>query len=227
MPQTRRAALHQSRTRSIGRDVPKAALAVASVANDHDAASLSLGTVGTRQGDRDTLVRKRPSKATPLVLVSAAGPCGSWRSRSLSHKDDVCWVVAPSLMPTKAGDRVTTDRRDARPLARRMRSGALPPVSVPAVEEEASRDRRRARAETRRDLQAATRRLTACVLRRDLRSPGRAPWRPAPLRWRREGVCPPPAPPMVLPADVQTVTAQPERLGRLALERPAQGHTWR
>jgi transposase len=49
----------------------------------------------------------------------------------LSKKGYDCWVVAPSLIPKKSGDRVKTDRRDAMQLARLMRSGALPPVYVP------------------------------------------------------------------------------------------------
>jgi transposase len=72
-------------------------------------------------------------------------------------------------MPKKPGDRVTTDRRDARQLARLMRSGDLTPVSVPAVDDEAIRDLRRAWEETLRDLQAAKWRRTAFVLRHDIR----------------------------------------------------------
>src|SRR5206468_10998551 len=53
--------------------------------------------------------------------------------RYRTKKGYPCWVVAPSLMPKKAGDRVKTDRRDAMPRARRMRSGDLTPVYVPAV----------------------------------------------------------------------------------------------
>jgi transposase len=65
------------------------------------------------------------------------------------------WVVAPAFIPKKAGDRVTTDRRDARQLARRMRSGDLTPVDVPQVDDEASRELRRAREARLRDLKAA------------------------------------------------------------------------
>ena len=115
---TRRAALHQSRTLSVGLDVHQASIAVAYVAKDPDAAVLSLGTCGTRHCDIDTLRRQRPSKATPLGFVDAAGPGGAWRSRSLPHTDDGGGVVAPSLMPHKAGDRVHTDRRDARQIRR-------------------------------------------------------------------------------------------------------------
>jgi hypothetical protein len=120
--------MHQSRTLDVGMDGHTESIAVASVAKEHDAEVLSLGTLGTRQCDLDPLMRQRPAKATPLVFVSAAGPCGSWLSRYRAQKDDGCWVVAPSCMPNKAGDRVTTDRRDARPLARLMRAGDLPPV---------------------------------------------------------------------------------------------------
>jgi transposase len=123
--------MQQSRTLSVGMDGHKDAIAVAYVTQDHGAEGLSLGTIGTRQCDLDQFLRKRPSKATPLVLVYAAGPCGSWRYRSLTKRDDDCWVVAPSLLPNKAGDRVKTDRRDAWPLTRLARSGDLTAVSVP------------------------------------------------------------------------------------------------
>ena len=104
----------------------------------------------------------------PLVFVDAAGPCDSWLSRSLTNKGDGCGVVAPSLMPHRAGDRVTTDRRDARQLARLIRSGDLTPVYVPAVDDEAIRDLSRAREETLRDLKAAKLRLKAFFLRHDI-----------------------------------------------------------
>jgi transposase len=99
-----------------------------------------LGTIGTRQCDIDTLVRQLTSKATQLVFVYEAGACGDWLSRYLTKTHLLCWVVAPSLVPKKAGDRVKTARRDATQLARLMRSGDLTPVYVPAVEDEAIRD---------------------------------------------------------------------------------------
>jgi transposase len=183
MPHTRRSALSQSRTLSVGMDVHKESMAVADVAQAHGAEVVSLGTIGTRQCAIDQLLRQLRSKSTPLVCVYAAGPCGSWLYRSLMKQGDVCWVVAPSLMPKKAGDRVTTDRRDARQLARRMRSGDLTPVYVPAVDDAAIRDLSRAREETLRDLQAAKLWRKAFVLRHDIRSTGRANWSPAHLRW--------------------------------------------
>lgn len=161
--------MSQSRTLCIGMDVHKDAIAVAYVAQDHGAEVASLGTIGTRQCDIDQLIRTRQSQAQHLLFVYEAGPCGSWLSRYLQKKDYACWVVAPSLMPTKAGDRVKTDRRDAVQRARLARSGDLTPVYVPKVDDEAIRDRTRAREETISDLKDATFRLKAFVLRQEIR----------------------------------------------------------
>jgi transposase len=150
-------------------DVHKESIAVASVAQEHAAEVLYLGTIGTRQCDIDQLVRKLQARAKPLVFVYEAGPCGYWLYRYLANKGHGCWVVAPSLIPNKAGDRVNTDRRDAVQLARLRRSGDLTPVYVPQVEDEAIRDLTRARADPIGDLKAATFRLTAFLLRHAIR----------------------------------------------------------
>lgn len=131
-------------TRDGGLDVHQASLAVADASEARDAAVVFWGRIGTRPRAIDTRLRTRPSNATPLVFVDAAGPCGSWRSRSLSRTPLRCWVVAPALVPTKAGDGVKTDRRDATPLARLRRAGDVTPVDVPTVEDAAVRDLARA-----------------------------------------------------------------------------------
>jgi transposase len=184
--------MSQSSTLFIGIDVHKDSMAVAYVAQDHGAEVTYLGTIGTRQGDIDPLIRKMPSKATHLIFVYEAGPCGSWLYHYLTQTGDDCWVVAPSLIPKKPGDRVNTDRRDAVPLARLARSGDLTAVDVPKGEDEAMRALTRAREDPIRDLQSATFRLKAFVLRHDIRSTGRATWGPAHLRWLSEVVCPTP-----------------------------------
>jgi len=219
--------MSQSSTLYVGMDVHKESIAVAYVAQAHGAEVISLGTVGTRQCAIDKLLRHLQSKSPQLVFVYEAGPCGYWLSRYLMNKGDVCWVVAPSLMPKKPGDRVKTDRRDARQLARLMRSGDLTPVYVPAVDDEAIRDLSRAREDTLRDLKAAKLRLKAFVRRHDIRSTGRANWSPAHLRWLSEVVCPTPAQHIVFQEYVQTVTEQTERLQRLEHELHEQVKTWR
>jgi transposase len=217
----------QSSTLYVGMDVHKESLTVAYVAQDYGAEVVSLGTIGTRQCDIDKLLRQLRSKSTQLVFVYEAGPCGYWRYRYLRKKGYVCWVVPPSLIPKKAGDRVKTDRRDAMPLARLMRSGDLTPVYVPAVDDEAIRDLSRAREDTLRDLKAAKWRLKAFLLRHDIRYTGRANWSPAHLRWLSAVVCPTPAQQIVFQEYVQTVTEQTERLGRLEYELHEQVQTWR
>ena len=67
-------------------DVHKESIAVAYIAQTHGAEVTSLSALGTRQCDIDQLIRKMQSKATPLLFVYEAGPCGYWLSRSLTKK---------------------------------------------------------------------------------------------------------------------------------------------
>lgn len=217
----------QSSTLYIGLDVHKESIAVAYAAKDYGADVVYLGSIGTRQCDIDKLVRQLQSKAKRLVFVYEAGPCGYWLYRYLTKKGYDCWVVAPSLIPKKAGDRVKTDRRDALQLARLMRSGDLTPVYVPKVEDEAIRDLCRAREDVLRDLKAAKLRLKAFLLRHDIRYTGQATWNPAHLRWLSAVVCPTPAQQIVFQEYVRAVNEQTERLQRLEQELHEQVKSWR
>jgi transposase len=153
--------MRQPSTLDLGWDGHNDSMAVASVAQEHGAEVISRGAIGTRQWDIDQRIRKMPSKAPHLILISEAGPCGSWLSRYVTKQGDDGWVVAPSLIPQQASDRVTTDRRDARPRARLARSGELTGVYVPNMDDAALRDRTRAREETLSHLQDATCRRNA------------------------------------------------------------------
>jgi transposase len=202
----------------VGLDVHKESIVVAYVAEEREAEVVSLGTSGTRQGDIDKLIRKLQAKGKKLHFVYEAGPCGYWLYRYLTKKNLKCWVVAPSCIPKKAGDRVKTDRRDAVQLARLLRSGDLTPVSMPSVEDEAIRDLVRAREDVLQDLKATKVRLKAFLLRQDIRYEGRANWGPAHLRWLAEVVCPTPAQQIVFQEYVRAVSEQTERLQRLEAE---------
>jgi transposase len=219
--------MHQSRTLYVGMDVHQESIAVASGANEHHAEVVSLGTIGTRQWDIDHLIRRLPSQSPHLAFVYEAGPCGYWLYRYLTHNGHVCWVVAPSLIPNKPGDRVKTNRRDAIKLARLMRSGDLTPVYVPTGEDEAIRDLCRAREDASRALKTAQFRLQAFLLRHALRDTGRATWGPAHRRWLSEVVCPTPAPQRVFHEDLRAVPDHTARLARLAQERTDPGQPWR
>ena len=217
----------QSTTLYVGMDVHKESIAVAYIANAHHAEVIYLGSIGTRQCDIDRLIRQLQSKSKELVFVYEAGPCGYWLYRYLTKRGHVCWVVAPSLIPQKAGDRVKTNRRGAVQLARLMRSGDLTPVHVPQVEDEAIRDLSRAREDVLHDLKTAKHRLKAFLLRHDIRYTGRATWGPAHLRWRSEVVCPTPAQQIVFQEYVHAVTEHTERLQRLERELQEHIQTWR
>jgi transposase len=216
-----------STTLFVGLDVHKDSIAVAYVSEARDAEVIFLGHIGTRQCDIDKLIRTLTSKAKPLVFVYEAGPCGYWLYRYLTKKNLTCWVVAPSLVPKTAGDRVKTDRRDAAQLARLMRSGDLTPVYVPAVEDEAIRDLSRAREDAIRDRKAAKYRLKAFLLRQDIRYEGRATWGPAHLRWLAAVVCPTPAQQIVFQEYVRAVSAHQDRLQRREAELCEPVQAWR
>ena len=217
----------QSSTLFIGMDVHKDTIAVAYVAQDHGAEVTSWGPLGTRQGDIDQMIRKMLSKAKHLIFVYEAGPCGYWLYRYLRKKDYDCWVVAPSLIPQKTGDRVKTDRRDAMQLARLARSGDLTAVYVPKVHDEAIRDLTRAREDAISDLKDAKFRLKAFLLRHDIRYTGRANWSPAHLRWLSEVVCPTPTQQIVFQEYVRAVQEHTERLQRLEQELHEPVKAWR
>ena len=157
----------------VGLDVHKDSIAVAYASRDGATEPVHLGAIGTRQFDIDALIRKLQSKSSKLVFVYEAGPCGYWLYRYLTRKGFTCFVVAPSLIPRKPGDRVKTDKRDAMTLARLARSGDLTPVYVPAVPDESIRDLSRAREDALSDINAARFRLKALLLRNDIRYAGR------------------------------------------------------
>ena len=224
---TRRSAIAHTSTLFIGLDVHKESIAVAYVGVEREAEVISLGTMGTRQGDIDKLVRKLQAKGKTLHFVYEAGPCGYWLYRYLTKQHSTCWVVAPSCIPKKASDRVKTDRRDAMQLARLLRSGDLTPVYIPSIEDEAIRDVVRAREDVQKDLKAAKVRLKAFLLRQDIRYTGRANWTAAHLRWLANVVCPTPAQQIVFQEYVRAVSEQTERLQRLEAELQALVPTWR
>jgi len=155
----------------VGLDVHKDSITVAYVPEAHGAEVMALGAIGTRQCDIDKLIRQLQAKGSRLVFVHEAGPCGYWLHRYLTRKGLACHVVAPSLIPRKAGDRVKTDRRDAATLARLMRSGDLTSIYIPRVEDEAVRDLSRGREDAMRDLRRSKVRLksfccaTTCAMR--------------------------------------------------------------
>lgn len=121
-----------------------------------------------RVGTDDESVRRLIARFEDLRRVWAcyeAGPTGYELARALRAAGMHCEVIAPSLIPTRQGDRVKTDKRDAQRLALLFRAGQLTTVTVPGAAEEAVRDLCRARADMVIDRTRARHRLGKFLLR--------------------------------------------------------------
>jgi transposase len=141
-------------------------------------------TVANEPKAIDRLRRKLEREAPGRVQVCyEAGPCGYALQRQLTGGRISCIVIAPALMPRRPGDRVKTDKRDARKLAELLRAGLLTEVRPPTPAEEAVRDLCRARDDAREDVQRARHRLGKLLLRRGLHFPGRKNWTQAHRQW--------------------------------------------
>ncbi len=129
-------------------------------------------------------LRRKLERASPdsIECCYEAGPCGYALQRRLQRGRLRCQVIAPALVPRKPGERIKTDRRDARKLAELHRAGLLTEVCPPTEAEEAVRDLCRARDDAREDRQRCRQRLGKLLLRRGLHYPGRN-WTPAHRCW--------------------------------------------
>jgi len=150
----------------IGLDTHKDSIAV-SVAKAGRAAPELRGEIANRPKAVAKLVAQLSQEFGGEVLLFCyeAGPCGYGVYRQILSLGQDCQVVAPSLVPRKPGDRIKTDRRDARKLARALRSGDLTAVWVPDDEQEAMRDLTRARNDFKVLERKARQQLNAFVLR--------------------------------------------------------------
>jgi len=129
------------------------------------------------------LVKKLEREAPgPVQACYEAGPCGYALQRQLTTARVSCQVIAPALIPRKPGERIKTNRRDARKLVELHRAGLLTEVRPPTPEDEAVRDLCRARDDAREDLQRCRHRLGKLLLRRGLHFSGRN-WTKAHRRW--------------------------------------------
>jgi transposase len=133
--------------------------------------------------DHDELLGWLRGLAGPVEVVYEAGPTGFGLARSLVGHGISCRVAAPSRLQRPSGDRVKTDRRDARHLARLLHLDEIVSVTVPSVGQEAARDLVRAREDVRRDLLAARHRLSKLLLRQGIVYYGGKPWTGNHDRW--------------------------------------------
>jgi transposase len=104
----------------------------------------------------------------PVAVTYEAGPTGFGLARACADAGVRCVVVAPSKLERPPGDRVKTDRRDARRLARLLHIGEIEGIAIPTVGQEDARDLVRAREATRADLMRARHRLSKLLLRKGI-----------------------------------------------------------
>jgi len=166
----------------IGLDVHKESIVAATAVSGDRAAEL-YGKIGGTLEALDKLIKKLSKPGLELRFVYEAGPCGYVIYRHLAKREYHCQVIAPSLIPTKASDRVKTDRRDAQQLARLFRAGELTAIYVPDEEDEAVRDLVRARDRAMTDQCRGRLRLKAFLLRLGHRYIGKGNWSDAHLRY--------------------------------------------
>jgi transposase len=172
--------------RFVGLDVHAETIAVAVAEVNGEVRSL--GIIPNRPESVRRLIGKLGRPAS-LRVCYEAGPTGYVLYWQLSELGVACEVVAPTLVPVKAGDRVKTDRRDATKLAKCYRAGDLTPVWVPDRAHEALRDLVRARLAARRDQLRARHRLSKFLLRHGRRPPEAVgAWTLKHLEWIRSKV---------------------------------------
>lgn len=174
----------KEKVRFLGLDVHAETISVAVAEAEGEVRSL--GVIPNRAESVRKLVKKL-GPAEQLRACYEAGPTGYVLYWQLTELGVDCAVVAPTLVPTKAGDRVKTDRRDAAKLARCHRAGDLTGVWVPDASAEALRDLVRAREAAKQDQLRARHRLSKFLLRTGRRPPfaGKA-WTLPYMAWVRQ-----------------------------------------
>lgn len=154
----------------VGFDVHDEKIVVATIHRDAPEAEV-LCTIPNDPDAIRKLMRKL-GDSKKIKVCYEAGPCGYVIYRQLTQMGITCVVVAPSLIPTKPGERIKTDKRDAKKLAKALRNSDLTPVWVPDEKQEALRDLLRAREEAGKDSSRKRKQLTSFLMRLGIRPPG-------------------------------------------------------
>jgi transposase len=167
----------------IGLDVHKATIAVA-IADAGERSSPRIhGEIANTPAALARLMARLSTKGERLSFAYEAGPCGYGVHRQIEAAGHTCSVVAPSLIPRRAGDRVKTDRRDAVSLAGLHRAGELTAIWVPDAAHEAMRDLVRARASAVSLVRKSRQQLSGFLLRHARHYPGVKAWTRSHRAW--------------------------------------------
>jgi transposase len=214
-------------TRFIGMDVHKDTIVVAATATGDVGKATPYGTFPNTAAALEKLVKRlRQAGSGPLAFCYEAGPCGYGIHRTLTKMGEDCMVVAPSMIPRKAGDRQKNDKRDAASLAVLQRGGLLTAVWVPDAAHEAMRDLIRTRLAAVRAVRVARQQLSAFLLRHERVYGGRTAWTKAHRGWLADQCFAQPAQQIVLEESIEAVRLGEQRRDRIDGYLRAQIPTW-
>lgn len=202
----------------LGLDVHKNSIVVAAaLADGSDPQSYGKWGGSNLSAERGLLkVRKKFGvEKHEISIVYEAGPSGFVLARRLQQLGYHCIIVGPSEVPSKAGDRVKTDKRDARKLARLHRAGELNAIHIPEAQDEAVRDLCRARTDASQALSRAKQQLGMFMLRNGYRYDGKTNWTQAHMNYLRRTRMPHPAQQLVLEEYILEVDALIQRVARV------------
>lgn len=165
----------------VGLDVHKDTIAVAAAEAGREPARW----VGTITHDVGKLLKRlaRYGRSAQVQVVYEAGPTGYGLQRELTRRGYRCQVIAPSLIPKRAGDRIKTDGRDSVRLAELSRAGELRAIWIPDPADEAIRDLARAREDAVNARTQVRQQLKGFLLRHDVRYAGKTSWSKTFYRW--------------------------------------------
>jgi transposase len=209
----------------IGLDVHKATIAIA-VAGGNSKDLRYHGEIENTSEAVRKLVKRLSVTGEVLNFCYEAGPCGYGLYRDLRAQGHECEVVAPSLIPRKAGERIKTDRRDALMLARLHRAGELTAVWVPDEEQESIRDLTRAREDMKSTELKARQRLGAFLLRHNRIYLGKTRWTKTHMRWLEQVKFDTTVQQIVFQEYIDAIREAQRRVATLELQMQAALKTW-
>lgn len=198
----------------VGLDSHKATIAVG-IAHGGREAPLYYGEIAYTEAAVAKLVKRLSKDGQTLHFCYEAGPCGYELQRQIQLLGHVCEVIAPALIPRKAGQRMKTDRRDALSLSGLYRAGELTPVWIPDRAQESIRDLTRTREDMKENELRARQQLGAFLLRHRRIYSGKSRWTQAHFRWLEQQVFSEPAQQLVLQEYIDQVSAMSRRVAAL------------
>ena len=172
------------------------------------------------------ILKKYELKKEEVIICYEAGPTGFVLARRLIKLGFECIVIAPSLVPTKSGEKKKTDRRDARKLAGYLRSNDLKAVHIPDLEDEVIRDVCRGRTDAAQELARTKKQLLSFLLRNGYHYTGKANWTEAHMRYLRELVLAHSSQKLILEEYIQRIDALEKQIQRIVDQMEKLLKTW-